>query len=182
MPFAASTVVQIRCPFGIVAVYRAPCAAGIVSWRVVVIVVVACTQGQFAAFYRTEQSAAGTHVADISAERGRIPFQSAAHGDDVQYAAHSFGVIFWTGVSDYFDVFDGIGRHAFQHFRGVVAHHIVGLSVHVNLEAAAAVHLYVVFAVHGHHRYLAKHLQHGVRLRIGVVLHVVLYLVDVRFH
>ena len=39
--------------------------------------------------------AACTAVADVGTERSRIAFESAAHGDDVQNTAHTFGVIIW---------------------------------------------------------------------------------------
>ena len=74
---------------------------------------------------------------------------------------------------------DGVGGHTFQDFRRIITHHVVGLAVDIHLETAAAVHLDVVFAVHRYKGYFAQHLKNRVRLGIGVVLHVIFYLVDI---
>ena len=100
--------------------------------------------------------------------------------DDIQDTAHALGIILRAWVGDHFYLLDAGGGHAFQHLLRIVRHHLVGLVVHIDLERAAAVHLDVVLAVHRHHRYLAEHIENGVRLRVGIVLNVVGDLVDVR--
>ena len=157
-------------------------AAAVVAGLVVVIVIVAGADGQLSALYGTECPAACTAVADIGTERSRIAFESAAHGDDVQNTAHTLGVILGAGIGYHFNMLDTVCRHTFQHFRRVVAHHVVGLSVDIYLKAATPVHLNIVLAIHRYQRYLAKHFQHGVRLGVRVILHIVLYLVDICLH
>ena len=156
--------------------------AVIVAGLIVVVVIVAGADGQLAALDGTECPAACTAIADVGTERSRIAFDSAAHGDDVQNPSHTFGVILGAGIGYHFNMLDTVCRHTLQHFRRIVAHHVVGLSVDVYLEAAAPVHLNIVLAIHRYQRYLAKHFQHRVRLGVRVVLHIVLYLVDICLH
>ena len=157
-------------------------AAAVVAGLVIIIVVVAGADSQLAALYRTECSTACTAVADVGTERSRIAFESATHGDNVQNTAHTFSIILGAGIGNHLDMLNAVGRHTLQYLGRVIAHHVVGLSVDVHLEAAAPVHLNIVLAVHRHQRYLAEHLQHRVRLGIRVILHIIFYLVDVRLY
>ena len=157
-------------------------AAAVVAGLVIIIVVVAGADSQLAALYRTECSTACTAVADVGTERSRIAFESATHGDNVQNTAHTFSIILGAGIGNHLDMLNAVGRHTLQYLGRVIAHHVVGLSVDVHLEAAAPVHLNIVLAVHRHQRYLAEHFQHGVRLGVRVILHIVLYLVDICLH
>ena len=178
--FAASVVIQVgHVGRNLGSTLR---TARIAAGRVVIVVVVACAYGQFAFLHGAEQSASGAAVADVAAYGHRVAFESATLSHDVQDTTHALGIVFRAGVGDDLNVLDGVGGHALQHFGGVVAHHVVGLAVHVDLEGAASVHFDVVFSVHGHQGYLAKHFEQRVGLRVGVVLHVVFYFVNVGLH
>ena len=56
------------------------------------------------------------------------------------------------------------------------------MSVFVNLETAAALHLDILLRINGHQRHLAEHIEHGARFRVVVVLHIICNAVDFAFH
>ena len=99
--------------------------------------------------------------------------------DDIQNTAYALSIILRTRISDDLYLLDAGGGHALQHFLGIIRHHLVGLVVHIDLERTGTVDLDVVLTIYCYHRYLAKHLENAVRLRIGVVLDVVSDLVYV---
>lgn len=149
---------------------------------VVVIEVIVDSHCKFAPLYHPITADAQSVVGDSSVDGCRIAFESSGNGHDVQHSSYALGIVLGSGRSNHLDVLDGVGRHTLQHLFGVGAHHIVRLPVHVYLEFAAAVHLNVIFTVYGHHRHFAQHLYHGVRLRVGVVFHIVGNLVYLHLH
>ena len=144
------------------------------------VVIVSSAHGELAFLHRTEEiapySATGIHV---GTDGQRIAFHAPAHGDDVEDAAHALGVILRTWVGDDLYLLDGVGRHTFEHFTRIVAHHVVGLAVHIYLERGTIVHLDVVLSIHRYHRHLAEHLQDIVGLRLRIRLHIIGQLIDV---
>ena len=176
--FARSAIIQV----GRTAVRftdRTPVAAGIAARLVVIVVIVAGAESQFAALYRTEYAATGATVTYITAERGRIAFQTAAYGDNVQDTPNTLRIVLGAGIGNDFDMFDGVGGHTFQNIRRVIAHHIVGLAVDIYLETATAVHFDVIFTVYRYKGYFTQHLKNRVRFGIRVILYVILYLIDI---
>ena len=81
--------------------------------------------------------------------------------DEVEHAHGALGIVARTGIGDDFNLFHRSGRHHLQHLRGVLREHGVGLAVYVHLESRRAVDGDVVLAVHGDHRHLAQHVEHG---------------------
>ena len=103
-------------------------------------------------------------------------------GGDVEYATHALGVVFHARVGDYLDVLHAAGGHHLEDGGGVLGKHLVGLPVHIHLEAAAAVHGNVILAVHTDHGHFAEHVQHGAGLGVGVVLYIIGHLVHFHLH
>ena len=101
-----------------------------------------------------------------------------AVGRDVQHAADALGVVADARIRHDLDVLHGARRHHLEDGRGVLGHHLVRLAVDIDLEAGGAVDRDAVLAVHGDHRDLAEHVEHGRGLRVHVRGDVVGHLVD----
>ena len=161
MSFAITTIIQIRRAVGYIA-YCTAGTTGIAARTIIVIVIVTGTHRQLTALNCTKQTAAGPHVANVSTKCSRITFQSATYGNNIQDTAHTLSIVLRTGISNHFNMFDGISGHTFQYFRRIITHHIVRFTVHIHLKTAAAVHLNIIFTVYSYQRHFAKHFQYRV--------------------
>ena len=173
---------DIRRVFVYLAYALTPAPDVVTGSTVGVAVVIVYADSELSALHSAEQSASLSAVVHVGRRRGGVSRQAAALGYDIKYAAHSLGIVFRSGVGYHLNTLHAVCRKAFKHLRRIVAHHIVGASVDINLERTAAVHLYVVISIYRHERHLAQHFEHRVRLRVGVVGYVIFYLVDVRLH
>ena len=73
-------------------------------------------------------------------------------GDQVEHATDALGIITCAGIGHHLDILDAAGRHVLEDLRRVTAHHDIGLTVDINLEAGATVDGDVIVAVDCHHR------------------------------
>ena len=97
--------------------------------------------------------------------------------DDVENGIDTLRILAGSRVGDDFDALHHRGWHRLQDFLGVLRQAGVQVAVLVNAEVAVALHRNIVLAVDRHHRHLAQHVHHRLRLCLDIGLHVIAYAV-----
>ena len=96
----------------------------------------------------------------------------------VKNSSNPFRIIFCSRIGNYLDALEGACGHHLKDLRGIRGKHRIRFSVHIYLEGGTSVYGNIVLGIDGYHRDLAEHVQHGHRLAVDVVLHLICHLVD----
>ena len=138
---------------------------------------------QFTYLRHTKKISSPSAIAPIKRRRYSITSRCRLRGsDDIQYARCAFRIIFCTRIGDNFHFLYYAGGKTLQNHRRIIAHHLVGLSVDVNLKVRFSIDSYLVLPIYCNERHLPKHFQHGIGLRIRIVTHTVNQTVYLTFH